>query len=305
MSSEAAREVARGILGETAVLERIVGWAKGLPTIRAVMMSSSRTRPDGPVDILSDYDIILAVTNSEEFGSDDAWQATYGPPMVRWGDQDEMYGLTTYFRGVVYQDYVKIDWTIWPDTLLERIAEQITLPDELDAGYRVLLDKDGRTVGWKTPTYKAFIPIRPTEAEYRAVVEEYWWGATYAAKSLWRDEIVFTKWILDQDMKTVAMRRMLEWRFEIDHDWSVRPGVLGRGLKRYLPADIFEELVSTYVGPGIEDTWEALFRLNVLFRRVSIEVGAALGYVYPQEVDDQVTAFLEMVRELPPGIPSS
>jgi hypothetical protein len=38
-----------------------------------------------------------------------------------------------------------------------------------------------------------------------------------------------------------------------------------------------------------------------LFRRVSREVGAALGYFYPQPVDDQVSAFLKAVQQLPPG----
>jgi aminoglycoside 6-adenylyltransferase len=299
MNREAVLEAVRAIPEEAAILDWLIGWATELPTIRAVIMSSSRTRPDGPLDVLSDYDIILALTNPEDFATVEDWQADYGPPMVRWGDQNELLGLTTYFRGVVYQDYIKIDWTIWPDALLERIGEQPTLPEELDEGYRVLLDKDGRTARWQPPTHRAFIPTRPTESEYRALVEEYWWGATYAAKSLWRDEIVFAKWILDQDMKTVAMRRMLEWRIEIDHDWGVRPGVLGRGLKRYLPTDIYEELIRTYVGPEIEETWSALFRLNALFRRVAIEVGQSLGYAYPQEVEDRVTAFLLLVKELP------
>jgi hypothetical protein len=38
-------------------------------------------------------------------------------------------------------------------------------------------------------------------------------------------------------MKLGALRRLLEWRVEIDHDWSVKPGRFGRGLERSLPAD--------------------------------------------------------------------
>jgi hypothetical protein len=77
----------------------------------------------------------------------------------------------------------------------------------------------------KQPSYQAYIPARPTEAEYQALVEEFWWGTTYVAKSLWRDELVFAKWVLDQDLKLETMRRMLEWRIEIDHHWSVKPGI--------------------------------------------------------------------------------
>ena len=288
---------------ETEVLDRLATWVNGRDSIRAMIMSSSRTRPGGPVDLLSDYDIILAVTDPERYAKNHDWVYDYGAPMVRWGDQHELYGLTATFLGVVYADGIKIDYTIWPDALLERVAAQPALPDELDVGYRVLVDKDGRTAGWKPPTYCAHIPSPPTEAEYRALVEEYWWDATYVAKSLWRDELLFAKFCLDYDMKLVAMLRMLEWRMEVDQGWSVKPGVWGRGLKRLLPAGIWPELASAYVGPGSEDNWEALFRQGALFRRVAKEVGDALGYTYPQPVDDQVVAYLEWIRRLPPHAP--
>ncbi|HLK55225.1 MAG TPA: aminoglycoside 6-adenylyltransferase [Chthonomonadaceae bacterium] len=286
---------------EASVLARLMAWGQGRPEIRAMILTSSRTRPDGPVDLLSDYDVILAVTDAGRFAQEDAWVQDYGPPMVRWGDQSTLYGRTTYFRGVVYADYIKIDYSIWPEDLLEQVAAQSGLPDQLDVGYRVLLDKEGRTAAWKPPTYRAHIPARPTEAEYRALVEEFWWETTYVAKSLWRDELMFARYSLDCVIKLDLMRQMLEWRIELDHDWSFKPGVNGRGLKPQLPADIWAEFVSGYVGPEIEANWAALFRTTALFRRVAMEVGAALGYAYPQTVDDQVSAYLNAVRNMPPG----
>jgi aminoglycoside 6-adenylyltransferase len=194
---------------------------------------------------------------------------------------------------------VKIDYSIWPVELLERIEASALLPDQLDVGYRVLLDKDQRTAGWKPPSYQAHIPARPTEAEYQALVEEFWWGTTYVAKSLWRDDLVFAKWVLDQDLKLETMRRMLEWRIELDHIWSVKPGLHGRGLKQLLPPDIWSEFASTYVSLDVEETWAALDRAIALLRQVALNVGNALGYPYPQQVDDQVSAYLEAIREMP------
>lgn len=282
------------------VLDRLVAWGNAQPSVRAIVLESSRARPGGPVDLLSDYDIIVAVTDAEHFAREEAWLADYGRPMVRWGDQSELYGLTTYFRGVVYADYIKIDYTIWPVALLERVAAQPVLPAIVDVGYKVLLDKDGQTAGWPPASYQAHIPARPAAAEYQALVEEFWWTATYVAKSLWRDELVFARFCLDYDIKLGVLRRMLEWRVELDHDWALKPGVLGRGLKQLLPADLWSALESTYVGPDIEASWAALFRSADLFRRVAREVGGALGYAYPQQVDDEVSAFLKAVRQLPP-----
>jgi Streptomycin adenylyltransferase len=65
------------------------------------------------------------------------------------------------------------DYTIWPDELLERVSEKDALPEDLHVGYRLLLDKDGRTPRWKAPTYRAHIPKKPTENEYRALIEEF------------------------------------------------------------------------------------------------------------------------------------
>jgi aminoglycoside 6-adenylyltransferase len=284
---------------EAAVLEKLVAWGNAQPAVRAMILTSSRARPDGPVDLLSDYDVILAVTNADRFRRDEDWLSDYGRPMVRWGDQSELFGLTTHLWGVLYEDCVKIDYTVWPDALLERVAAQAKLPDELDVGCRVLLDKDGRTAGWQPPSYRAHIPARPTEAEYLALVEEFWWTATYVAKSLWRNELVFARFCLDHEIKLEVMRRMLEWRMEIDHDWRVKPGVYGRGLKRLLPADIWSELASTYVGPDPEENWATLFRTTALFRRVAREVGDALGYGYPRQLDDRVSDYLSAVQQLP------
>ena len=283
---------------EVDVLDRLIAWGEAQQSIRALVLTSSRARADATVDLLSDYDVIVAVTDTASFEANDDWAAAYGRPLARWGDRSERYGLTTFFLGVVYSDGVKVDYTIWPDALLERVAKAEALPDELDVGYRVLLDKDGRTSGWAAPAYRAHIPAPPKEAEYRAIIEEFWWDTTYVAKALWRGEVVFAKFVLDYDAKFIALRRVLEWRIELDHEWSLRPGAYGRGLERLLPADISDELASTFAGTGVEDNWDALFRTTALFRRVATEVGDALGYAYPENVDEGVSAHLEGVRQL-------
>jgi len=283
---------------EAEVLERLVAWGAEDPSIRALILTSSRARADDSVDLLSDYDVIAAVTDTDIFTRNNDWISAYGRPLARWGDQSKLYGLTKYFMGVVYSDGVKVDYTLWADALLERVAEAEVLPEELDVGYRVLLDKDGRTSDWATPSYRAHIPAPPTEAEYRAIIEEFWWDTSYVAKALWRGEVVFAKFALDYDAKFVALRRLLEWRIELDHGWSLRPGAYGRGLERLLPADISSELANTYVGTDVEENWDALFRTTALFRRVATEVGDALGCAYPEGVDEGVSAHLEGVRRL-------
>src|SRR5579884_1603338 len=110
-------------------LETLVAWAEAQPAIRAVILTSSRARPQEAIDLLSDYDVILVVTDADRFAREDAWISAYAESMVRWSDQQEIYGLTTYFHGVVYANRIKVDYTVWPVALLERISAANALLD--------------------------------------------------------------------------------------------------------------------------------------------------------------------------------
>jgi aminoglycoside 6-adenylyltransferase len=294
-----------GLPDEANVLARLVRWAEREDAVRTLVLTSSRARADETVDALSDYDVIIGVGHMEEFLADESWVRGYGEPLARWGDRDEVLGLATTFCGVVYTDRIKIDYSVWPQALVERVAEAARLLDDLDVGYRVLVDKDGATSGWRAATHGAHVPDKPTRVAYEALVEEFWWDTTYVAKGLWRGELFFAKWVLDCSAKSGAVRRMLEWRIELDHGWSLRPGSYGRGLERLLPAEVWVELAATYGGVRREECWEALFRTTALFRRVATEVGDALGYPHPVAVDAGVTAFLADVRALGHGPPST
>jgi aminoglycoside 6-adenylyltransferase len=263
------------------VLRRILDWADADDAVRVVVLTSTRARAEGPPDALSDYDVIVALDDVDAFDP----AAAYGQPAARWGDEHQAHGVVARFRGVVYEDGVKVDWTLWPASVPALVATH-GLTDALDVGYRVLLDRDGTTAAWPEPTFRAHIPTRPSAEEYSALVEEFWWSATYAGKARARGELLFERFVVDVDLTHGCLRRMLEWRVELDRDWSWRPGAYGRGLERELPSDLAQELAAA------DGSFE---RTVALFRRVAGEVGAALGYAYPQRADDVASAYVERV----------
>lgn len=265
-----------------AVITRILAWAEREEAVRVVAVTSTRAKEEGPPDELSDYDIVLALTNVDRFDP----AAAYSAPAARWGDESEVHGAKTFFRGVVYEDGTKIDWTLWPAHAPQLVAQH-GLTDNLDVGYRVLLDRDGSTAGWAPPTGTAHIPRRPSEAEYVALVEEFWWSATYVVKARARGEHFFARYILDVDMTYGVLRPMLEWLVETERDWSWKPGAYGRGLESEVPPEKARALEAAH------DSFEATI---ALFRDVAREVGAALGYAYPQYADDAVTAYIDTLR---------
>ncbi len=286
------------------VLRRLVRWAGRKDPIRAMLLTSTRARPDAPVDALSDYDAVLVVEDILPFFEDRSWLKDFGEVLVAYWDgiePDPDHGIEQTGNVVQYADGLKIDFRLWPVELLQRIAAAPTLPDELDAGYSVLLDKDGLAAGLHPPTHKAYVPDPPDEGTFLTWVNDFFSDAPDVAKCLLRDELFPAKWCLDYDMKHVYLRRMLEWRMELDRGWSEPTDWLGKGLKKQLPPEIWEELEGTYAGADLEENWEALFRTMGLFRRVATEVAEGLGYAYPRDLDERVTEYVRAVRDLNRG----
>jgi aminoglycoside 6-adenylyltransferase len=284
---------------ERAVINRIVQWGERQPLVRAMLLTSSRANPAAPIDQLSDYDVVVAVTDIRPYLEDDTWLEDFGDVLIVYRDPVHLtHGCETFTRVTHYQDGGKIDFAVWPIELMQRVAAEPGLPDFLDIGYRILLDKDHLTDRLQAPSYTAFIPSPPTAQAYRAVIDEFFNDSLYVAKYLWRGDLLPAKYSLDYIMKFECLRRMLEWRMEIARAWSVKPGANGRGLKRHVRPDVWAALERTYVGAETAVNWDALFRTIDLFRAVAIEVGDQLGYTYPHDLDQRIRAAIERIRHL-------
>lgn len=280
---------------------KLVRWAEEQPLVRAAILTSSRAIPQAHTDTFSDYDLILVLSDIQPFFADRTWLEAFGSVLALYRDPpilDRGFQRSAYVTQ--YEDGLKIDFTLWPVELLKHIVAEPQLTTEFDAGYEVLLDKDNLTAGLQSPTYRAYIPTPPTETEYHDKLESFFLDTTYVAKFLWRDDLMAAKHILDHAIKQDYLLPMLEWHIEIDHDWSLKLGPYGRNLKRWLRQDLWTELERTYTGAESESNWSALFETINLMRRVATEVGKALGYRYPDKLEQRVTKYLQRVQRLAP-----
>ena len=257
-------------------LSRLGAWAEAHDGVRAVLLTSTRASPAGPVDALSDYDVVLYVADPERFRDFDAWLPGLGPVLLRTPLEARRRRGRQYRRGVFFEDLTKADVTVSPAAVLPELAAEDRLPPGLDLGYRALVDKDGLAAGLPPPTYTAYLPQPPTAEDYRALVEEFWWGTTYVAKYLWRDEPFAARAVLDGEVRGHGLRTVLEWVVGVEHGWAVRPGVLGRQLKRHLPPAVWAEVERTFGGADAAGHWRALFRTVAVFRRCARLVAARL-----------------------------
>jgi aminoglycoside 6-adenylyltransferase len=267
-----------------------------------MLLTSTRAVPvpNAPVDDFSDYDVVLFVHDIHPFHQERSWLQDFGEVLVAYWDPiylDPDFGLEKFGNVTQYAEGLKIDFTLCSVEMLQKIAQAPSLPAELDAGYRILLDKDHLTDGIKEPTYKAYISVPPTDEVYQTMINDFFSDAPYVAKCLLRGELLPAKWCLDYDMKHVYLRPMLEWLVGLLHNWSLPTGWLGKGLKKKLPPEIWSRLEASYAGAATPDNWEALLRTMALFRQVAMEVGEGLGYEYPLDLDKRVTAFVKAMRQ--------
>lgn len=280
------------------VLQQLIAWADTQPLVRAVILTSSQAGDGSKVDRLSDYDVILFVTDTSPFVTDESWICSFGTPVVmfRWISGEEG-PMTQHTRLVNYADMVRIDFNLSPVAVLRQMLEAPSCPKELDLGYRVLVDKDNLTRTLPLPTNQAYLPTVPTQNDFRELIEEFWWDATYVPKYLWRGEL-FTARITHEDLRFRHLFQMLDWWLGCKYDWSVGSGRAGRYLQQLLPSDMWVALGETCAGADIPDNWRAFWRMLDLFRDISHQVAAQLGFAYPDDLDTQVTAYLRKVSTM-------
>ena len=280
-------------------IERLTRWAEARDDIRALILTSTRAIPHARLDAYSDYDVIAIVRDVRPMLEDTRWQAHFGEVLIAYWDAvavNPATGAESVSSITQYTNGLKIDFTLWSAQQLTDVTSRAEPWAELDAGHQVLLDKDGLTASLPAPTYTAYVPRRPDDVTYQRLITDVLIGVPYVAKSLLRDELLPAKWVLDFDMRFNYLLPMLEWRIQCDHDWSLKTGVLGRGLKTRVSADTWRGLESTFTGPGVEANWEALFAMVDVFGRIAAEVAEFLGYCYPETLVSRVTDHARRMR---------
>jgi aminoglycoside 6-adenylyltransferase len=278
------------------MLDLIVSTAQSDERVRADVLNGSRVNPNASRDCFQDFDVIYFVTEKESFLSDPDWIKVYGELMIL-QLPDEMVDPPPnpadkdfYAYLMQFTDGNRIDLTLVPVDRLEKIEEDsLTLK---------LLDKDGILPDYAPPSDSGYLPKPPSARAFADCTNEFWWVCPYAAKGLWRHEIVYAKHVHDVYVRE-QLDKMLAWYVGIRSGFTVSPGKLGKYLEKCLEPELWQLLLCTYADADYEHIWEALLATCDLFRRVAIPVAEHFGFTYPFGDDQRVYAHLQHVRSLP------
>ncbi|MCI8507840.1 MAG: aminoglycoside 6-adenylyltransferase [Lachnospiraceae bacterium] len=266
--------------------------------ILAVYMNGSRTNANAPKDIFQDYDIVFVVRETGSFIEDKEWIHRFGNILYMQypdehpdfpGDKENFYGWLMQF-----EDGVRVDLHVESVTH----AKAHICDDRL---CRILLDKVDVLPEIPEPSDADYYVKKPTEAQFRASANEFWWCSNNLAKGLWREEIPYV-----QDMANFVVRkeleRMLSWKAGIKTNFTISVGKSAKYLYRWLSREEYQDYLNTYFGGTIEDAWSAVFCMCDLFDSTAQYVARELGYHYDREEGQAAAAFLRHVKELPKDV---
>ena len=280
---------------EKEIYDLLLETAAGDERIRAVYMNGSRTNPEAPKDIFRDYDVVFVVGETASFIGDKDWIKRFGDILFMQlpdespffpSEKEKHYGWLMQFS-----DGVRIDLTVQT----AKYARENILHDSLCV---VLLDKDGCLPEVPPSSDRSHRVKRPTEKEYLATCNEFWWCLGNVAKGLWRGEPTYVQDMLDRVVRK-QLERMLSWKVGSLTDYSVSVGKSGKYMHRWLPAEEWERYLDTYSDADTENIWNAVDTMCGLFISVSEWVAERNGFTPDTAEKEGCMKYLRAVRALP------
>ena len=163
---------------ETEMMNLILQIAESLK-IDAVALSGSRTDDQAPKDEFQDYDVVYIVDDLDTLTRDLAWLHQFGTRNI------EQHNILDHRRLylMLFEDGNRIDLTLCPK---EHMKEWV----DSEAGFTVLLDEKGLFEAY-LPNPKRYWTAPPSEEEFTASCNEFWWVSAYVVKGICRKQVIY------------------------------------------------------------------------------------------------------------------
>lgn len=277
---------------EKEMLSLLVKVAQTDGRIRAAYLEGSRANPNVPRDIFQDYDVVYIVEDTTPYRQDKSWIDRFGNRLYMQypeegddlSDVENCYGWLMQFA-----DGNRLDLHVCtPSYVLGHL--------EL---YRALVDKDGILPKPCETSDEIYWVKKPTQAEFLCTCNEFWWCLNNVAKGLWRKEIPYVMDMLNFQIRPM-LRRLLDWKIGMEHDFSVSTGKSSKYMNRYLPGEICEKYLQTYSTAQTDAIWDAVFTACALCQDVAQQVSHVLAFSYDKKEAQNSYRYLEHIRHLPP-----
>lgn len=283
---------------EKEMFELILDVARCDARVRAAYLNGSRANPNAKKDIFQDYDVVYVVKEMASFLRDGDWIRVFGDILIMQEPDklDASLGADMDFSEhytylMQFTDGNRIDLTIQSIEHMKKEygTDRLTIP---------LLDKDGILKPIASPTDSEFWVKKPSEAEYRACCNEFFWVTPYCAKGLWRNELLYANEMLFH-YALKELKKMFAWYAGIQTGFCVSMGKADKLLSEYLPEKAWNGLTRVFCADSIDNAWDALLTAYALFAEYAKKVGEALSYSYDAIEAENSLTYARQVHKLP------
>ncbi len=263
---------------EEEMFNLILDFAKMNNSIKAVLLNGSRANPNTKKDKFMDFDIVYVVDRTEPFIKNEDFISYFGEILIMQEPDNpnlfvpEYPNEEKYTYLMQFTDGNRIDLTFAVPKFAEKICKE-------DSQTVVLIDKNNIFSEISSPSDKSYHIKRPSENEFLACCNEFWWLSIYIAKGLWRNQVVYAIEIFNQDVHPEFMK-MMRLFVGINNEFNVSIGKYDKYFKELLPSEVYDKVLKTYPTANIENIWTSLKMMCNLFDKFSNKVSIALGFKY-------------------------
>ena len=263
---------------DTEMMKLIVQIAESLK-VEAVAFSGSRTTSHSPKDEFQDYDVVYIVEDLEDLISDLSWLNRFGNRLI---EQHNLLGHR-YLYLMLFEDGNRIDLTLCPK---EHIQEWV----DSESNFEIIKDDKGLFEDY-LPNAKRYWICPPTEEEFAASCNEFWWVSTYVVKGIRRNQMVYAAdhlySICQQELLKVLAWQVASARGTVD---------IGKNYKylfQYLPAEQEKEFSNLLDLSSLEKVTQSLFSTMKLFNCEAQELAKKMGFAYNHIEAKKMMAYAE------------
>lgn len=275
---------------EEEMFNLILGFAKANNSIKAVLLNGSRANPNAKKDKFMDFDIVYVVDRTEPFIKNKDFISYFGKILIMQEPDNpnlfvpEYPNEEKYTYLIQFTDGNRIDLTFAVSKFAEKICKE-------DSQTVVLIDKNNIFSEISSPSDKSYHIKRPSEDEFLACCNEFWWLSTYIAKGLWRNQVVYAIEIFNQDVHPEFMK-MMRWSVGINNDFKVSSGKYDKYFQKLLPPEIYQKLLKTYPTAEEQSIWKSFKIMCELFNEIANQISNNLNFKYSSQESENVMKYI-------------
>ena len=261
---------------DTEMMELIVQIAESLQ-VEAVALSGSRTNPRAPKDEFQDYDVVYIVENLNDLLSDLSWLDQFGMRLI---EQHNQLGHRRLYL-MLFEDGNRIDLTLCPKEYIQEWVDS-------EANFEVIKDDKGLFEAYQ-PNSKRYWTAPPTEEEFAAACNEFWWVSAYGVKAIRRNQLIYATDHL-YGICQQELLKVLAWQVTSDRG-AVDIGKNYKYLFQYLPAEQEKEFSALLDLSNFDKITQSLFSTMKGFDREAQILAQKMGFTYDMEVAEKMISY--------------